>query len=137
MKEDLETWTLSHDHGRCYGAMTTNILECFNGVFKGACGLPISALVDYIWCKLVAYFNNWHTKILGDLTHGQKFSSYAMETYKANYKKGLRNYVRSFHQQNGVYQVCTTYNPHSSERGDHSHEVRLQDNTCTCGKWEI
>jgi len=74
---------------------------------------------------------------LSDLTHGQEFSIYAMETYEANYKKGKRHYVRSFHQQNGVYQVCTTYNPHSSEGGDHSHEVKLQDNTCTCGKWEI
>ena len=97
MKEDLETWTLSHDHGRCYGAMTTNISECFNGVLKGVRGLPISALVDHIWCKLVAYFNNRHTKILGDLAHGQNFSSYAMETYEANKKKGLRHYVRSFH----------------------------------------
>ena len=45
--------------------------------------------------------------------------------------------MRPFHQQNNVFQVCTTYNPHSSEGGDHSHEVRLQDNRCTCGKWEI
>ena len=69
VKEGLETWTLSHDHERCYGAMTTNMSECFNGVLKGARGLPIFALVDYIWCKLVAYFNNRHTKILGDFAH--------------------------------------------------------------------
>ena len=43
MKEDLEMWTLSHD-----GAITTNMSECFNGVLKGAQGLPISTLVDYI-----------------------------------------------------------------------------------------
>ena len=42
-KEDLETWTLSRDRGRRSGAMTTNMLECFNGVLKGACGPPISA----------------------------------------------------------------------------------------------
>ena len=70
VKEGLETWTLSHDRGRCYGAMTTNMSECFNGVLKGARGLPISTLVDYIWCKLVAYFNNRRTKILGDIAHG-------------------------------------------------------------------
>ena len=125
-KEDLETWTLSHDCGRHYGAMTTNMSKCFNGVLKGAGGLPISALVDYIWCKLVAYFNDQLTKILGDIVHGQEFSSYAMEIYEANYKKGQRHYVRPFHQQNSVFQVCTIYNPQSSEGGDHSHEVRLQ-----------
>ena len=47
-KEDLEAWTLSHDRGHRYGAMTTNMSECFNGVLKGARGLPISALVYYI-----------------------------------------------------------------------------------------
>ena len=70
MKEGLEMWTQSHDGGHRYGAMTTNISECFNGVLKSACGLPIFALVDYIWCKLVAYFNDQHTKILGDIEHG-------------------------------------------------------------------
>ena len=128
---------MSHDRGRRYGAMTTNMSKCFNGILKGAGGLPISALVDYIWCKLVAYFNVRRTKILGDIAHGQEFSSYAMEIYEANYEKGQRHYVRPFNQQNGVFQVCTIYNPQSSEGGDHSHEVRLQDNTCTCGKWEI
>ena len=57
MSEDLDKWTLSHDGGRCYGAMTTNISECFNGVLKGARGLPIAAMVEFTWCKLVAYFH--------------------------------------------------------------------------------
>ena len=70
MKEGLEKWTLSHDGGHRYGVMTTNMSECFNGVLKGACGLPISTLVEYIWCKLVAYFNDQRTKILGDIEHG-------------------------------------------------------------------
>ena len=96
-KEDLETWTLSHDHGHRYGAMTTNMSEYFNGFLKGACGLPISALVDYIWGKLVAYFNDQRTKILGDIAHGQEFSSYVIEIYDANYEKGQRHYVRPFH----------------------------------------
>ena len=97
-KEDLEAWTLSHDHGHRYGAMTTNMSECFNGVLKGARGLSIFALVDYIWCKLVAYFNDWCIKILGDIALGQEFSSYTMEIYEVNYEKGQRHYVRPFHQ---------------------------------------
>ena len=40
MKEDLEMWTLSHDGGYRYGAMTTNMSECFNGVLKGALDYP-------------------------------------------------------------------------------------------------
>ena len=33
---DLDKWTQAHDGGKRYGAMTTNISECFNGVLKGA-----------------------------------------------------------------------------------------------------
>ena len=47
MSEDLDKWTQSHDGGRRYGAMTTNISECFNGVLKGACVLPIAAIVGF------------------------------------------------------------------------------------------
>ena len=137
MKEGLEKWTLSYDGGHRYRTMTTNMSECFNRVLKGARGLLISTLVDYIWCKLVAYFNDRRTKILGDIKHGQEFNKHAMETYEANYEKETRHYVRPFNQKNGVYQVCTTHNPHRSDGGDHSHEVRLLENTCTCGKWEI
>ena len=47
MSEDLDKWTQPHDGGRRYGAMTTNISECFNGVLKGARGLPIAAMVEF------------------------------------------------------------------------------------------
>ena len=55
MKEDLDKWTQLHDGGYRYGAMTTNVSECFNGVLKGACDLTIAALVEFTHCKLVAY----------------------------------------------------------------------------------
>ena len=41
----LELWALSHDGGRRYRIMTTNISEVFNSVLKGAHNLPIIALV--------------------------------------------------------------------------------------------
>ena len=41
----LEKWALSHDDGRRYRIMTTNMFEVFNGVLKGACNLPITVLV--------------------------------------------------------------------------------------------
>ncbi|KAL6320286.1 hypothetical protein AAG906_005369 [Vitis piasezkii] len=42
---DTKKWTLAHDEGHQYGWMTTNIVECINGVLKGARMLPITALV--------------------------------------------------------------------------------------------
>ena len=63
MSEDLDKWTQSQDGGRRYGAMTTNISECFNGVLKGARDLPIAAMVEFIWCKLVAYLHDRRKQI--------------------------------------------------------------------------
>ena len=39
----LEKWALSHDGGRRYEIMTTNMSEVFNSVLKGARNLPITA----------------------------------------------------------------------------------------------
>ena len=78
MSEDLDKWIQSHDGGRRYRAMTTNIFECFNGVLKGAHGLPIVAMVEFTWCKLVAYFHDRHKEITSDLSRGKVWSDYAM-----------------------------------------------------------
>ena len=40
-----DKWALTFDKGYCYGAMTINVSECFNGVLKGAHNLPIMAMV--------------------------------------------------------------------------------------------
>ena len=41
----LEKWALSHDGGRRYEIMTTNMFEVFNSVLKGARNLLITTLV--------------------------------------------------------------------------------------------
>ena len=49
-------WALSHDGGRRYGIMTTNMSEVFNSVLKGARSLPFSALVQLTFFHLNNYF---------------------------------------------------------------------------------
>ena len=41
----FQLWSLSHDGGRRYEIMTTNISKVFNSVLKGAHSLPVTALV--------------------------------------------------------------------------------------------
>ena len=41
-----ERWILAYDEGRRYGHMTTNLVECMNGVLKKTRHLPITALVQ-------------------------------------------------------------------------------------------
>ena len=52
----LQLWALSHDGGRRYGIMTTNMSEVFNSVLKGARSLPLTALVQLTFSRLNSYF---------------------------------------------------------------------------------
>ncbi|KAI5672821.1 hypothetical protein M9H77_13185 [Catharanthus roseus] len=54
---DPEKWTLLHDGGHRHGIMTTNISEALNSVLKKARVLPLKALVELIFNKLVKYFH--------------------------------------------------------------------------------
>ncbi|XP_030933058.1 uncharacterized protein LOC115988440 [Quercus lobata] len=136
MSEDVDKWTQSQDGGRRYGAMTTNISECFNGVLKGARGLPIAAMVEFTWSKLVAYFYDRHEKILSDLSQGKVWSDYVMKIYNKNEQKTAGHTLRNFNHEIGVYQVVTPYNDHRGGGGNHSHEVHVIEQTCGCGKWQ-
>jgi hypothetical protein len=50
-------WARTHDDGgRRYGDMTSNLVECFNNVLKGARSLPVTAIVEYTFFKLNEYF---------------------------------------------------------------------------------
>ncbi|XP_050277753.1 uncharacterized protein LOC126719216 [Quercus robur] len=136
MSEDVDKWTQSHDDGRRYGAMTTNISECFNGVLKGARGLPIAAMVEFTFFKLVAYFHDRHKQITSDLSRGKVWSDYAMEIYNKNEQKIAGHTLRNYNHAEGIYQVVTPYNDHRAGGGNHSHDVRIFDRTCGCGKWQ-
>ena len=57
-----EKWALDFGKGYHYGAMTTNVSECFNGVLKGAHSLAITAMVKYTFFKLNAYFDGRRNK---------------------------------------------------------------------------
>ena len=57
-----DKWALAFDKGYRYGAMTTNVSECFNGALKGACSLPIMAMVKCTWFKLNACFDDRRNK---------------------------------------------------------------------------
>jgi hypothetical protein len=51
-------WALAHDEGGArFGQRSTNMVECFNGVMKGARSLPVTSLAEFTWYKLVSYFS--------------------------------------------------------------------------------
>ena len=136
MGESVDMWTQSHDGGRRFGAMTTNISECFNGVLKGARGLPIAALVEFTWNKLVQYFHDRNKEYHYQLSEGKKWSEYALSTWDGNKCKSEKHYLKPFSNEELIFQVVTQLNTCSAGGGNHSYEVRLQERTCSCGKWQ-
>ncbi|KAI5669564.1 hypothetical protein M9H77_19417 [Catharanthus roseus] len=60
MKLDAEKRTLLHDGGHRHGIMTANISEALNSVLKKARVLPLKALVELTFNKLVKYFHQHH-----------------------------------------------------------------------------
>ena len=81
MSESMDMWTQSHDGRRHFGAMPTNISECFNGVLKDARGLPITAMVKFTWSNLVEYFHDRHKEYHYKLSEGKKLSKYSFATW--------------------------------------------------------
>jgi hypothetical protein len=53
---DFSKWALAYDSGARYGIMTTNMAEVYNGVLKGVCTLPITALIIETWNLTLSYF---------------------------------------------------------------------------------
>uniref|UniRef100_A0A2N9GWD0 CCHC-type domain-containing protein n=1 Tax=Fagus sylvatica TaxID=28930 RepID=A0A2N9GWD0_FAGSY len=104
---DVDKWTLAKDGGRRYGAMTTNLSECFNGVLKGARNLPITAMVEFIYFKLVHYFNDRRVKTQAQLSSGQAFSTHAMEIFQKWSEKASLHHVIEFNREEGTFQIQT------------------------------
>ena len=89
-----EKWTLVHDHGHQYGAMTTNLSECFNGVLKGARSLPITVMVKFTFYKVNTYFDEHRNKTLEQFEEGQVWCKYAYDKFVANQEKAKLHRVK-------------------------------------------
>ena len=72
----LLLWVLSHDGGRRYGIMTTNMSEVFNSVLKGARSLPITALVQLTFSRLNSYFVARREQGADRLASNEQFTPY-------------------------------------------------------------
>ena len=53
-------WTRAYDGGWRYSFQTSNMAESFNSVLKGIRGMPVNAIVEFTFTKLVAMFNKKH-----------------------------------------------------------------------------
>ena len=133
---EVEKWTLAKDDGWHYGAITTNLSECFNVVLKGARNLPITAMVEFIYFKFVYYFNDRRIKTQAQLTYDQEFSKYVMDKFEKWSEKASLHHIIEFNRDEGTFQIQTQPSLTSMNKGNHRHEVKLANRTCSCGKWQ-
>jgi hypothetical protein len=126
-------WVLAHDDGRRYKATITNLSEWFNDVLKGACNLPITVMMKFIFFKLV-YFNNRRNNTRVNLELGQVYSKHAMDIFEKYVEKSLLHIVTEVTWEDGTFSVRTPMNSNSINRGNHIQIVKLLDRTCSCGK---
>lgn len=82
---DKTKWTFAHNGGHSYGVETTNNVENFNGVIKGARSLPITVAVRLIFYCLVSYFNSGrelHLDARRVIDEGGYLTPIVLEVYK-------------------------------------------------------
>ena len=85
---DLQKWNQSHDNGYLYGWMTSNAVECMNGVFIGARMLPITFLVRLTFYRTILYFERRRDEISEAVHRDEIYTEYAM-TKLRRWKNGF------------------------------------------------
>ena len=83
----FEKWSLSHDEGRRYGIMTTNMSEVFNSILKGAQSLPVTTLVQLTIFRLNRYFIARREQGYNRLTSYEQYTPYVDAKIKARVVK--------------------------------------------------
>ena len=130
----LEKWALSHDGGRRYEIMTTNMSEVFNGVLKGARTLPITALVQLTFYRVNSYFTVRREHGASRLASGEEFTPHIDAKIKAKVVKAGAHEVLLYDHVAGRFHVKTRHSVGSSNRKPRTYHVTLQTGSCTCNK---
>ncbi|RVX03559.1 Serine/threonine-protein phosphatase 7 long form-like [Vitis vinifera] len=106
-RNPFEKWALSHDGGRRYGIMTTNMLEIFNSVLKGARSLPITALVQLTFFRLNSYFVVRREQGANRLASNEEYTPYVDAKINANVVKTGSHEIVLYDHVRGQFHVKT------------------------------
>ncbi|KAL6321966.1 hypothetical protein AAG906_035881 [Vitis piasezkii] len=130
----FEKWVLSHDGGRRYGIMTTNMSEVFNSVLKGARSLPITALVQLTFFRLNSYFVVRREQGANRLASNEEYTPYVDAKIKANVVKAGSHEIVLYDHIRGQFHVKTNKGTKSGSTRGRTYRINLQEYACTCGK---
>lgn len=130
-------WTLSHDtHGARYGQATTNMMEGFNGNIRRARFLPVTAMMEYLFYKIVKIMNTHRNSVEESLQRGEDLCSRTMAMLAKINTKATAHTVKTFSRPDGMFEVLTNqYTVKGVVKGGNTQVVNLSTRSCTCGKW--
>ncbi|XP_015939634.1 uncharacterized protein LOC107465153 [Arachis duranensis] len=100
-----QQYALAFDNGYRWGHMTTNLVECINGVLKGARNLPITSLVKATFYRLNELFTRKKAEAEARTNAGHVFSEYAINKLQSNQQAAGNIQVNLFNRQNEVFEV--------------------------------
>ncbi|CAI9093698.1 OLC1v1029257C1 [Oldenlandia corymbosa var. corymbosa] len=126
---DLCQWTLVKDGYHRWGNLTTNIYESYNNVLKGVHFLPIRALVEATFHKIVLLFLEEYEASLKCIT---LVSTELWEDFVKYEKRATSHKVDSY--PNTKFKVTTKMR--LGGKGGNMQTVRYQQKKCSCKKWQ-
>ena len=119
-------WALSHEGGRRYRIMTTNISKVFNSVLKESRSLPVTALVQLTFFCLNSYFVAIRELSANRLASAKQFTPYVDAQIQGSVVKAGSMEIVLYDHVKGLFHV-------KSRRG-RTHLLNLQEKKDTCGK---
>jgi hypothetical protein len=128
-------WARAFDeHGRRFGAMTSNMAECFNKVLKGIRALPVTAIAEYTFEKLNHYFLKYSEKTENELAEGHRFPKKVREYIEWQEEKSQTQRATCFDNQTWKYEVTESGGTTTSgeQYGGRAFKVMVHSTECSC-----
>ena len=127
MEIPLNKWTVSHDDGKIWGVLTTNLSELFNGVLKKARGLPVTSMIRLSLEQTIERY----TRRSQIAEQNELWTGRFKIKWEKNYESSKRHFVFDWNIPTGVYEVRSI----QVDGTGGNHCVSLNERKCDCRKW--
>ncbi|XP_019434623.1 PREDICTED: uncharacterized protein LOC109341225 [Lupinus angustifolius] len=129
-----QKWNQAYDEGRHFGEMTTNLVECINGVLKGSRTLPITTLVREIYYRLNEWFIQHRDEATNMIRTLNIYYEELTKVIKENQRQSICQLVRTFSREIGVSEVDVV--SRSGGRQAMIYTIKLADSWCDYGEFQ-
>jgi SWIM zinc finger len=131
-----ERWIRAYDGGRRYGHMTTNLVECVNGVYKKTRHLPITSLVQATYYKLATSFARRKGRATKAINKRHPFSQDCTKQMQAGEAKSRGLNVEIFSHVDIRGAVSDVEENKKGRKFAVNYAVSLPNRWCDCGKFQ-